>query len=312
MTITDMHSFIISNTLFQHDPPVYVFFGEEHYTRGVYVEKIAEVTQRTIKRSETIKDSLKEVGGFSFNNVSYLNVVIDDYEIFENSNFSWEVIKTPTILILNTVDKTRKYYKDNAEKFIEFNFLDPIIKQEFLKNTIKLELNNTEMSQFLKDTNPATTAIINESDKVFQFAQSLNISHSEAFFSLLIAGTLCKIEDVNVFNIVSDICSKSFQVLSKIDYLLNEGSILGIMALIYSTFRNMLVIKTYKGYNLQKETGVTNYQKVICDGILYRGNWKVKELKKIMKLITDLDIQIKTGLIEERFAFNYLVISIMK
>ena len=106
--------------------PFYVFTGAEIEAQRIYINKIAEVTNKPIKRIESVKEAFNRRA--SILKVSNVFVCRDDLEFWKSATEIEKVeeLLGDNILILQMtdIDKRSKASKTYADRVITFDYMD--------------------------------------------------------------------------------------------------------------------------------------------------------------------------------------------
>ena len=99
-------------------PHYLIFTGPEWKVQQIYIEQIAKVTKSEIVHIDSIKDIASTMRSKAFLSVSKTFIVRDDTELLQaDSNVTQSITDSLKdnfhIHILTSVDKRKKYYKEN-------------------------------------------------------------------------------------------------------------------------------------------------------------------------------------------------------
>lgn len=128
-------------------PNYLIFTGPEWKVQQIYVEQIAKAASAEIVRIDSIKNVFSNLRSKAFLSVSKLFLVRDDTELLQaDSNVTQSILdalqSNLLIHVLTTVDKRKKYYKDNKERIVEFEPLPDTILKKYIKKEINLSDKN--------------------------------------------------------------------------------------------------------------------------------------------------------------------------
>lgn len=128
-------------------PNYLIFTGPEWKVQQIYIEQIAKATNSEIVRIDSIKDVFSNLRSKAFLSVSKTFVVRDDTELLNaDSNTIQSILdalqSNLLIHILTSVDKRKKYYKDNKERIVDFEPLPDSILKKYIKKEINLSDRN--------------------------------------------------------------------------------------------------------------------------------------------------------------------------
>lgn len=300
------------NNIFQ---PFYVFTGEEEGLMKVYINKISEIIGEKPTYIDTIGEVYKQLNIQSLLNQKYLYIIRDDKEYLKQEKI-WKKMQAGEeqgenilILILTSIDKRSKFYKQHSKSIIEFNKLSPQIIYKQIKKEI--DLNNDNLKNFAEECNYNYSKILLEINKIKSLSNHNNITHDKAY-EILIKENLISIEPKNViFELVDAVCKKQVQKSFKLWYELKQinDNPMGLISLLYTNFRSMLLVQSAQGRDIEKVTGLTNWQiKVAKD----KGNAFTKpQLINALKVIRRGEKKVKTGEIESNIIIEKILINIL-
>lgn len=161
-------------------PNYLIFTGPEWKVQQIYIEQIAKATNSEIVRIDSIKDVFSSLRSKAFLSVSKLFLVRDDTELLQaDSNVIQSILdalqSNLLIHILTTVDKRKKYYKDNKERIVEFEPLPDTMLKKYIKKEINLSDKNCGI--LIEVCEHSYGAILLEIDKLKNFVKYVE-SHS--------------------------------------------------------------------------------------------------------------------------------------
>lgn len=261
----------------------------------------------------SFNDLKNEVLGRSFFNEKKLLIIEN---AFANKNLKEDIkekgkefLDSENIIIFYEKDKVLKgdiLYSFIRKKALieEFDFL----KEEELKKWIKDEVlkNNGKIS------NNAINLLFdyigndlwrqkNEIHKLIAYKNKEEINEDD--INLLINVQA----ETNIFNTVDAIAEKNKELAIKlIKTHLDKGeSVFGLLALISTQFKNMLIVKTADNYRN------TSLHPFVQRKSFYQSQkFSIEDLKRIYNKILQIDSGIKTGKIDENIAIETLILEI--
>lgn len=261
----------------------------------------------------SFNDLKNEVLGLSFFNEKKLLIIEN---AFANKNLKEDIkekgkefLDSENIIIFYEKDKVLKgdiLYSFIRKKALieEFDFL----KEEELKKWIKGEVlkNNGKIS------NNAINLLFdyigndlwrqkNEIHKLIAYKNKEEINEDD--INLLINVQA----ETNIFNTVDAIAEKNKELAIKlIKTHLDKGeSVFGLLALISTQFKNMLIVKTADNYRN------TSLHPFVQRKSFYQSQkFSIEDLKRIYNKILQIDSRIKTGKIDENIAIETLILEI--
>lgn len=294
----------------------YVFAGDEIEVMRIYVDKICELGY-----DKTICEDVAEVLSRG-NNISLLTqpkcyLVIDDMEYAKvDKNWDSTISKFNNsndilILLYNKIDKRLKIAKSDYTTIFE-KLSDNLLIKYVLK--IFPHMNTELVKELVHICENDYGRVLLECDKIKCYAKAKNlITPDNAYEELLEQGAIYKpIGDIT-FQFVDAVLfgnlESSYELLEQVK--LKGENTLGILALLYNNFKNMLL---YQGMgadksNAEHRTGlkywqINNLRKLV-------GGYRTTELRNILSVITSIEQGIKLGEIEEALALDYALIKIM-
>ena len=124
-------------------PHYLIFTGPEWKVQQIYIEQIAKVTKSEAVHIDSIKDIASTMRSKAFLSVSKTFIVRDDTELLQADS---NVIQSITdslkdnflIHILTSVDKRKKYYKENQDRIVDFQSLSDSALKKYIKREINL------------------------------------------------------------------------------------------------------------------------------------------------------------------------------
>lgn len=290
-------------------PNFLIFTGEEYAIQKLYIQQIAKTKQLRIRYIESITDILTELGSQSFLKVNYCYVVLDDKELISNEKLQTELIdrlkSDILILTLTSVDKRTKLYKTYKNTFIEFNALKSEIVKRYIQKEIDLSDKNCD--KLIQVCEGSYSRCLLEIDKIKRFGGNCN----KAFEQLLADGTIYQPPHDAIFDFVKAVLQNKPRLAY--DLLQNCKDIgesnLAILSVLFNSTKQLLQVQTCESKDIEKTTGLTYWQ--IKNAKECIGRYSTNNLIYIMKLIQSTERKIKSGLIEESVAVDYVVSNIL-
>ena len=303
-------------------PNYLIFTGPEWKVQQIYIQQIAKSTNSEIVRIDSIKDVASTLRSKAFVCSSKLFLVRDDIELLQaDSNVIQSILNALQsnllIHVLTTVDKRKKYYKDNQDRIVEFEPLPDAMLKKYIKKAINLSDNNCQ--RLIEVCEHDYGRCLLEIDKIerysieryTEFNSGVGNDFDSAFQDLVKDGTIYQPPHNTVFDLVNAVLDRkvnaAFDLLHQC-YELGETT-MGMLALIYNNAKAVLQIQTYTGDNLSKGTGLTGWQ--IKNAKSHVRKYSDKELIRMMRMIQKIELGIKTGKIEEEYAMSYLFVSVL-
>lgn len=293
--------------------PVYLFIGDELALQDIYVDKIVEVSGY----KKVIIDSLVEVyRKFSaktlFKVEPKVYVIRNDEPYLKNVDIWEKVISGKglkgNIIIFkySNIDKRGKFYKTHEQIATEFNYVGVSMLKNRIQAITKLPLNYCEQLVQFCGCNYGHILHTIENIKMLSEINGYNIitAYNEAYKSKLIHEEIGDIIFEFTNAIVERNIVKAYDLYEKIKQT-DEGPI-KLLSVLYSSFRNIMIVQsTSKSQRTEEVLGLTKGQIYVTSQKCDRYN--IFEVVKIVKLIQKIESGIKTGLIDQNYAIEYLM-----
>ena len=127
----------------------YIFTGTEWEVQKIYIKQLANVIGADVVHIDSVVDIVSKLRSRSFVKKPYCYVVRDDKELMQNEVLfnnvqTWLDDDTILILILTTVDKRLKFYKQHGDAIVEFEPLSDKILVKYIKQHIDLSDKNCQ------------------------------------------------------------------------------------------------------------------------------------------------------------------------
>lgn len=137
------------------------------------------------------------------------------------------------------------------------------------------------------------------------------MTYDEAFEMLLKDGTIYQPPYDAIFDLVASILdrkvNKTFDLLQQ-SYDVGEATLV-MLSVLYNNVKAVLQIQTYEGSNLSQGTGLTGWQ--IQNAKPHINKYSNNELINMLKLIQKCESGIKSGIMEDEYAMQYLLVKIL-
>lgn len=296
---------------------LYVFSGEESEVMRVYINKLSELGYPLVQE-ETVSDAVKKCSASSFFSSHKCYLVYDDVE-FSKKQSEWDKVselltKTDNIVVVKytKLDKRSKLY--NSDYSTVFDKLSDDLLVKYVINRFPT-ISESVAYELVSVCENDYGRLLLEEDKIECYLNS----HSDAntidssYDELMKQGVIYKpIGDITfdfIDSVVYGDMEKSYEQLHQIK--LNADSTLGILSLLYSNFKSMLLVQGLgrDKANAERRTGLSAWQ--VRNALKNIGGYKTIELRNILQYITDVEEAIKLGMIEESIALDYLIVKIM-
>lgn len=296
--------------------PYYIFTGEEVAIRDIYIQKIADTSGLPIVRADSLKSVMHRITNKSMLTTANVYVITDDKEYLKEDKI-WKEFEEGKrqqeniiIMVYNQIDKRSKFYKQCKNSFTEFAKLSSRVLAGYIKNDIGLD---TNMGLQLAEQCENNYSIIKlECDKINHLAKANEISIEQAYGIAVREDIVYTPPKDNVFELVNAICdrypSRSFKLGE--EYIEVDGGPFGVITLLYTNMRAMLLVQGAAGSkNISETTGLTNGQ---IYGASQRTNkYTMQELVYNIRLIRETEKKIKIGELDVAMALPYLIAAVV-
>lgn len=288
--------------------PYYIFAGDEIEIQRIYINKIAETLGYEVVRADCIKDIWPSIVTPTLFDNPCVYVVRDDKDFMNNSediekaNFNGNII----INLITAVDKRTKWYKSNSEKIVLFERLSDEILIKYVNKEITLNRRNSERLIAICEND--YSRILLEIDKIKRFSDK---NYDEVFEQFINDGTIAIPPKDAVFDLVDAILKRQIKQVYNLlaqCYAIGEANMV-ILSVLYNNAKQVLQVQACESSDIAKSTGLTSWQvKCAKDRC---GNYSIRELVDILRLIQKIQKGIITGQIEDNMSVDYLLVNIL-
>ena len=123
-------------------PNYLIFAGPEWRVQQIYINQIAKVTGKEVKRIDDVLSIYGKLRNKSFIQNGVIYIVRDDKELMQNEklqqNIESVLADNMLIHVLTSVDKRTKFYKQYKDTIVEFEQLTDAILTKYVKKEIAL------------------------------------------------------------------------------------------------------------------------------------------------------------------------------
>lgn len=294
----------------------YILNGPENVIKGMYINKIVNLAQTPLLYADNLKSILAGIQNYSLLHDKTVYVISDDKDLLEVEK-NWSILKNLKgsviiILTFNNLRKTSKFYKYFESDVIDFE----LMTIEQLAKIVKKELNlNDKFCEILAELSERHYGrLLLECNKLKHYIQVNNYTNNDQAFMDAIEQNLIYQPSKDVtFELVNDVLTnskrKAFQNLR--EFKDNNDNVLGLISLLYSNFRQLLMVQALDGKdNIADRTGLTSFQVKIA---LQRcGIYTTKEIIRNLEVLRKLDADIKIGRVDTDIAAELALCLIMK
>lgn len=310
MDVSTLKSHIKLKTI----PTFLIFSGPEWKVQEIYINQIAKVTGKEVKRVDSVSSIYTYLRNRSFVKKSFIYIVRDDKELMQNEKLQaqLESVLGDNILIhiLTTVDKRTKYYKAYKAQICDFETLSDAMLKKYALKEIKLSERN--LQRLIDICEHDYGRILLEIDKIKQMCcVQYDCTDDEVVEHLLKDGTIYEPPYDAIFDLVDAILdrkvNKAFNLLQQ-SYEVGEATMV-MLSVLYKNAKAVLQVQSYRGDNLSKSTGLSGWE--IRNAKAHVNKYDEEELIYILQLVQKVEKGIKTGRMEDEFAMQYLLTHIM-
>lgn len=301
-------------------PNYLIFSGDEWKVQQIYINQIAKVTGKEIKRIDDISSIYGKLKNKSFIQKGVIYIVRDDKELMQNEKLQQNIesILADNMLIHvhTSIDKRTKYYKQYKDTIIEFEALNDAILKKYIKKEISLSEKNCQRLIDICEHDYGRILLEIDKIKIYTRVALMNGDSSSkpfdmTFEQLVGDGTIYEPPYDAIFDLVDAILdrdvNRAFNLLQQ-SYDVGEATMV-MLSVLYNNAKAVLQVQTYVGDNISKGTGLTGWQ--IKNAKSHVGKYSEDELIYIVQLIQKVESGIKTGRMEDEFAMQYLLTHIM-
>ena len=304
-----------------NDIPHYlVLYGQEQTVLDMYIKQIVSVSQSQAVYIDTVASVIKQCGKKSLNKSVKCYIVSDDLSYLKAETV-WDKIKKDfkkskdyLILRYHTLDKRDKFSHNNKENLTEFAQLSAEVLQQYIYRDLP-DLSEKNALSLIDYCNYDYGRILMEIDKVRQYMSvRTDLTVDSCFNQLDKQGLFHKeIGDITFELTNAVLGGYTDQAIVKLNEAKrkNEPAMM-IASILYSGFRNLLA---YQGLGKNKQgamerTGLTKGELYGCSKNI--GGYSLSEVKRNMLFCQQVESGIKTGLIDEDIALDYLVLHCLR
>ena len=296
----------------------YIFAGTEWRVQRIYIDQIAKVSGKPLKYVDSINDIYSNLQSTSFIPKSYVYVIRDDKELQQNEKLQSQldsILKNNIlILILTTVDKRLKFYKQYKDTICEFETLKPEVLKKYVQKEINLSDRNCDKLMEVCEYDYGRCLLEIDKIKHFMNADSSvdGMLEDGAFAYLLKVGAIYQPPKDAIFDFVDAILDRKVnRAFDLYHQCLEVGeATLVMLTVLYNNAKAVLQVQSCKNTkDLAKSTGLTSYQ--IFGANKHLNNYRNGELIYIMKLCQKCQQGIVTGTMDEEFVMESILTDIL-
>lgn len=292
--------------------PFYVFTGIETTIMEVYIRNVAQVANMPIKRPDNLAAIYSKLMSNTLMERPNCYVIRDDKD-FAQQDKLWDRLskqkvqgKNIMIFVYSDLDKRSKFYKYVAERLVIFEQLTPEVLARHIKNAIGLDI--TKSIEFASICDCSYGRILLEQNKLVIFSKVTGLPIDQAY-------TQAKKEELFftaprdlIFELIDAACmrnvAKSYAIWEE---LKEKGeSPLAILSLLYTNYRAILLVQSVDNrVDIPDKTGLSAWQVKMAQAKI--GKYSIGELVENLRILRWVEKGIKTGLIEQDMAIDYVL-----
>ena len=307
MEINTIHSHIVQKNV----QNFYIFTGTEIEVQNIYIKKIAECRQLSIRRMNSVVEVVGKLRQRSMFLEPTCYVVRDDTDFLKEEK-AWSTVvgmlnKDILILVYTKIDSRSSFSKHFKDTICEFSTLPIETLKKYIKKQIPLSDRNAgylaELCEF------DYSRILLECDKIYRYAQETKTSVDNVFRALVIDGTIWSPPEDVVFEWVDAVLQGKKEQAWELFYEAKRfgSATLQMVGLLYTNTKQTLQVQSYEGGNIEKATGLSNYQ-VKCAKKRANIYYNI-ELIELMKWLHRVEMGIKVGTFDENIALEWVMIN---
>ena len=313
MEVAELKKLIKQNNI----PNFLIFCGEEYKIQQEYIKQIAKVKKLQTYYAEDINEIWNNLNNKSLFSTDYLYILRDDKDLLTNEKIYskiTDILKdSMLILVLTSVDKRLKFYKQYKDTYIEFNTL----KSEILKRYIQKEINLSDKycEILMEICNYNYGHCLLEIDKIKRFDSNLvsttamNINDA-VFVKLLSDGTIYVPPRDTIWDFIKAFLQNkpklAYELYTELKEL--ETPSIVILSNLYNNAKQVLQVQTCTSKDIAKTTGLTAWQ--IRNAKECVNKFSARDLVVIMRLCQRTERWIKQGKIADDIAIEYMFVAV--
>lgn len=303
-------------------PHFLIFFGEEQKIIDIYIQNIMQSVDGKKVVVDNVSQVIKDNGKKSLDKSIKVYVATED-TAFLKKDESWENVrksmhKNYLILRYHTLDKRSAFVKKNKQNIVEFSHLSDEVLQQYIQRDLP-ELSDENVSKLISYCNNDYGRILLEVDKIKQWQEHYTDNEgtpkTDSVFKLLDKQGLFHKEIGDITFELTDAVLGGYPetAMQKLDEAKRKGEpAMMIASILYNGFRNLLA---YQGLGSNKKGAVERTG--LSKGDIWRcsknvGGYSIEEVKRNMLICQTIESGIKTGIVDEDIALEYLILSCLK
>ena len=319
MELVDLMKSISCNSI----PHFLILYGEEQKIIDIYIKNIVKSVDGKRVVVDNVSQVIKDNGKKSLDKSIKVYVVTED-TAFLTKDESWENVrksmhKNYVILRYHALDKRSAFVKKNQQNIVEFSHLSDEVLQQYIYRDLPDLSDKNASKLIIHYCNNDYGRILLEVDKIKQYHEYIacltnGISIDDCFDELDRQGLFHKeIGDITFELTDAVLGGYPEKAIQKLDEAKRKGEpAMMIASILYNGFRNLLA---YQGLGSNKQGAVERTG--LSKGDIWRcsknvGGYSIEEVKRNMLICQNIESGIKTGMVDEDIALEYLVLSCLK
>ena len=319
MNVSDVKQQIKAKSLDKY----YVFTGDELEVMNIFVKKIADVSSANINRADTLSSIFSKMQNKTFLSTKTCYVIRDDNEYMSAEDI-WESLESGElqndniiIMLYSDIDKRSKFYKHSQDRIVTFEALtDENLKKEIQK---RIALSDKNCSILIDICEHNLGIILNEIDKILKYTDGnvraygkpCNVNLDEVFQDLLELGTIHQPARDCIWDFVEAVLTrKKKRAFGLMEEALEFGNpVLTMISVLYKDTKQLLQVQGCQSSDVSKSTGLSGWDIKRAKGRI--NKFSNGELVNAMKIIRNVEKDIKSGGIEEGVALDYILVNML-
>ena len=317
MEYTEVKQHIIKRAV----KPFYVFTGEERYIMQEYVKKLVEVSGKSLQHKDSVAECIRNRAQSLFSTSSCF-VVYDDKDFTSNekawANVEERLGENMLILVMTSIDKRSKFYKQNESRIVSFDHLHAEVLKKYIKSEI--DLSNSCMERLIDICENDCGRMFLEIDKLKNYIATIpqdqkfkdgnGVTFNDVIFAEMVRdGAIYTPPKDVIFDFADAVMAyKPVRAFQLLDECIELGEPpLRLLLVIYNNLKWLLQVQSCENTkDLEQTTGLLYWQ--IRNVKDHCGVYRNGELVFIMRLIHNLEKAIKRGEMDEELAVPYVLV----
>ncbi len=307
MQLFDLMSGIKNKNL----PKFLVFTGPEYAIMEIYIQQLVNRYKLNKTNITVVNQVVKKQRVVSL--IGDNNLYICRYDTdFTKQEKEWTDVDKKLgnnflILILSSIDKRGKFYKQFENVIVEFT------EQDF--NTVssmvekQIQINKQHVERLVTSCGNNYSKCLLEIDKIKCLAKVRSLDVDTAYETLLKEGTIYELQESKLQEFTNAVMTRDVSCFSKYKALIrnNEPNMI-IITWLYNAVRNQLCVQTVANPT-QATTGLKYF--FIKECLDRKGYYTTKQLVNFLNVIRYCEQGIKLGWLEDSLSVDYILASVL-